>query len=137
VHGRGVFALRALRAGERIFEYRGKLTSWREAARFWHARNDCGHTFLFGLSDGRVIDGGRGGNGARWLNHACAANCETVEVGGRVFIDAICDIGAGEELFIDYALELETDAGDEARDLYVCRCGSGTCRGTMLGGHPS
>lgn len=133
VHGRGVFALCALRAGERIFEYRGKVTTWREASRHCESRPDCGHTFLFGLSDGRVIDGGRGGNGARWLNHACNANCETVEIDGRVFIDAICDIGAGEELFIDYALELETDASDETRLMYVCRCGTGGCRGTMLG----
>jgi uncharacterized protein len=134
IHGRGVFALQALHAGERIFEYRGKLTTWREAARHWESRTDCAHTFLFGLSDGRVIDGGRGGNGARWLNHACAANCETIEIGGRIFIDAACDIGAGEELFIDYALQIEPDTSDEIQLLYACRCGSGGCRGTMLGG---
>lgn len=133
VHGRGVFALRPLRAGERIFEYRGKLTTWREAARHWQSRDDSAHTFLFGLSDGRVIDGGRGGNGARWLNHACDANCETVEIDGRVFIDAACDIRAGEELFIDYALEIEDDADEETRLIYACRCGTRKCRGTMLG----
>jgi uncharacterized protein len=136
IHGRGVFALRALQAGERIFEYRGKVTTWREASRHWQSRGDGAHTFLFGLSDGRVIDGGRGGNGARWLNHACSANCETIEIGGRVFIDTICDIAAGAELFIDYALEVEPDTPVETRLLYACRCGSTGCRGTMLGAGP-
>lgn len=133
VHGKGVFALRALRAGERIFEYKGKVTTWREATR-WNARRDeSGHTFLFGLSDGRVIDGGRGGNGARWLNHACAANCEAIEDDGRVFIEAVRDIAPGEELFIDYALVIEQCEADEAQRQYACRCGSSLCRGTMLG----
>lgn len=100
IHGKGVFALLALSAGERIFEYRGLVTTWREAARYYARREDTGHTFLFGLSNGRVIDGGRGGNGARWLNHACAANCEAVEEAGRVYIEATRLIQPGEELFI-------------------------------------
>ncbi|CAB3802036.1 hypothetical protein LMG28688_05494 [Paraburkholderia caffeinitolerans] len=133
VHGKGVFALLPLRAGERIFEYKGMVTTWREAARWYARRSDSGHTFLFGLSDGRVIDGGRGGNGARWLNHACAANCEAVEGDGRVFIEAIRDIAPGEELFIDYALEIEQQADDDAQRDYACRCGAPLCRGTMLG----
>ncbi len=133
VHGKGVFALCGLRAGERIFEYKGMVTTWREAAR-WNARRDVsGHTFLFGLSDGRVIDGGRGGNGARWLNHACAANCEAVEDSGRVYIETIREIAAGEELFIDYALEIDQQTDDEAQREYACRCGTPCCRGTMLG----
>ncbi|MGF6298199.1 hypothetical protein OKW42_001529 [Paraburkholderia sp. WC7.3d] len=32
VHGRGVFALQAIPAGQRIFEYRGEVTSWRQAS---------------------------------------------------------------------------------------------------------
>lgn len=133
VHGKGVFALLPLRAGERIFEYKGMVTTWREAARWNARRSDSGHTFLFGLSDGRVIDGGRGGNGARWLNHACAANCEAVEGDGRVFIEAVRDIAPGEELFIDYALEIEQQADDDAQRDYACHCGAPVCRGTMLG----
>ncbi|HKT96552.1 MAG TPA: SET domain-containing protein-lysine N-methyltransferase [Paraburkholderia sp.] len=133
VHGKGVFALLALRAGERIFEYKGLVTTWREAARWNARRSDSGHTFLFGLSDGRVIDGGRGGNGARWLNHACAANCEAIEDGARVFIEAIRDIAPGEELFIDYALEIEQQAQSDAQRDYACHCGTPLCRGTMLG----
>lgn len=133
VHGRGVFAVRPLRAGERIFEYLGELTTWQAAVQRYESRGDEAHTFLFGLSDGRVINGGRGGNSARWLNHACAPNCETVEIDGRVFINAARNIRIGEELFIDYALEVNDDATDDERAAYRCRCGVSACRGTMLG----
>lgn len=132
VHGKGVFALRAISTGERIFEYKGLVTSWREAARHYAKREESGHTFLFGLSDGRVIDGGRGGNGSRWLNHACMANCEAAEEDGRVYIDAIRDIAPGEELFIDYSLEIPPEEADEARNDYACHCNTKDCRGTML-----
>lgn len=85
------------------------MTTSREASRHYARRDDEGHTFLFGLSDGRVIDGGRDGNGARWLNHACSANCEAVEEAGHVYIEAIRNIAPGEELFIDYALKLPSE----------------------------
>ena len=89
VHGRGVFAIKPLAAGERVLQYKGEITSWRDAVRR-HRREgvEC-HTSLFGLSDGRVIDGSRGGNSARWLNHACAPNCETIEDARRIFIHAL------------------------------------------------
>ncbi|MCI0148911.1 SET domain-containing protein-lysine N-methyltransferase [Paraburkholderia sediminicola] len=100
VHGKGVFAMRTLAAGERVLEYKGEVTSWRNAVRCHQREGVEGHTFLFGLSDGRVIDGNRGGNSARWLNHACEPNCETIEDEERIFIHTLRPIGAGEELFI-------------------------------------
>lgn len=54
-----------------------------------------------------VIDGGRDGNSARWLNYTCAPNCKAIEMDGRVFINAVRDIQSGEELLIDYALEVD------------------------------
>jgi len=134
VHGRGVFALRALAPGECILEYKGEVIRWRTAIRQDRGRCDPGHTYLFGLSDGRVIDGARGGNSARWLNHACEANCEAIEMGNRVFIHATTSVAAGEELFLDYQLAVDASADEEVRLQYRCRCGSRRCRGTMLGG---
>jgi SET domain-containing protein len=64
VHGKGVFAMRPLAAGERVLEYKGEITAWRDAVRRHRREGVEGHTFLFGLSDGRVIDGSRGGNSA-------------------------------------------------------------------------
>ena len=131
VHGKGLFALRPIAAGERLIEYTGELTTWRRAAA--RQRADAGHTFVFGLSDGRVIDGSRGGNSARFLNHACTPNCEAIESGDRVFIHALADIAPGCELFIDYALVIDGEPTDEIRQQYACRCNSPGCRRTMLG----
>lgn len=132
IHGKGVFALRSLAAGERVLEYRGLVTSWREAADHCSARENEGHTFLFGLSDGRVIDGDRGGNSARWLNHACDANCEAIEKSNRIFTEAIRAIAPGEELLIDYSLELPRSVGRRDAKAYRCHCGAPSCRGTTL-----
>jgi SET domain-containing protein len=134
VHGKGVFALRSLAAGERVLEYKGEVTSWRKAAGRLRRAGAVGHTFVFGLSDGRVIDGSRGGNSARWLNHACAANCEAVEEDGRVFIDALTDIEVGAELFISYGLTVDGPVTDEVRAQYQCHCNAIYCTRTMLSG---
>jgi uncharacterized protein len=132
VHGKGVFALRPLVAGERVLEYKGEVVTWRKAIRRHQRQGVAGHTFLFGLSDDRVIDGSRGGNSARWLNHACVANCVAVEDGGRVFIETVRDIAAGEELFIEYRLAIDGPLDAAARDQYACRCGAAACRRSML-----
>lgn len=134
VHGKGVFALRALEPGERLLEYKGERTSWRAAARRYERNGILGHTFLFGLSDGHVIDGSRGGNSSRWINHACIANCEAVEDGGRVFIETIAAVNPGDELFIDYQLEVDDPVNEDVIVQYSCRCGASTCRRSMLAG---
>jgi uncharacterized protein len=60
VHGRGVFALANLTPGTLLLEYKGLHLSWKEAQRA-HARSspEDGHTFLFGLDDGSVIESGQ------------------------------------------------------------------------------
>jgi uncharacterized protein len=132
VHGKGVFDMRPLSAGERVLEYKGELISWRKAVRRHQREGVAGHTFLFGLSDGRVIDGSRGGNSARWLNHACAPNCETVEDACRIFIHTLRPIEAGEELFIEYLLETDDPPDEDIRAQYACRCATADCRQSML-----
>ena len=133
VHGKGVFALRDIAAGERIIEYRGERISWPEATERADQRGGpINHTFYFSLADGRVIDGGKRGNDARWINHACEPNCEAEQQGSRVFFHALRDIEPGEELFIDYRLFLEGRRTPALKKLYRCCCGSLHCRGTML-----
>jgi uncharacterized protein len=133
VHGRGVFALVPLKAGDKILEYKGKLVSWKKAQqRYERSTAERGHTFFFDLDDGRVIDGGQGGNSARWINHGCEPNAETVQEGDRVFIYALRDIEMGAELFIDYRLCVEGRKTAAIKRLYQCRCGAESCRGTML-----
>lgn len=134
VHGRGVFAEVAIAQGEIILEYAGEVIDWDEALRR-HPRDasDPNHTFYFHLEDGRVIDGGVRGNSARWINHACEPNCESEEQAGRIFIRALRDIAAGEELSFDYRLVIDARHTPKLKKAYACRCGSPKCRGTMLG----
>ncbi|WP_116119991.1 SET domain-containing protein [Paraburkholderia sp. BL6669N2] len=133
IHGRGVFALQAIAAGARILEYRGEVTSWRQAAARHRRSGTPGHTFLFGLADGRVIDGSAGGNSARWLNHSCRPNCEAIEdERGRVFIEAIRSVKPGGELFIAYGLTIDEAKSPEIVADYVCRCGAKKYTDSML-----
>jgi SET domain-containing protein len=133
IHGRGVYATRPIPTGTRVVEYLGERISQKDADARYDAKGpDDGHTFLFVVDDDLCIDAGVGGNEARYINHSCDANCETVIEDGRVFIDAIRDIVPGEELGYDYQLTWEStdDPGELA--LYACRCGAAQCRGTML-----
>lgn len=127
IHGRGVFALQPLEAGVSLGEFRGRRTPWEEVEVDEEA--EAGHTFVFDLGDGTVLDGGHGGNSLRWLNHGCEPSCQAVQDGARIWFETIRPVAAGEELLIDYALQVEPDGSPED---YRCRCGAATCRGTML-----
>ncbi len=133
IHGRGVYAARRIRQGERIIEYRGERITWREADRRPPSDpKDPNHTFFFSLDNGRVIDANVGGNSARWINHSCDPNCETEETDdGRVYIQALRDIRRGEELSYDYCLVVDERLTPTLKRQYECRCGSPRCRGTL------
>jgi SET domain-containing protein len=105
VHGRGVFALRRIRKGTRIIEYLGDRVSHRQAdLRYEHKDISDNHTFLFIVDRSVVIDGGANGNDARFINHSCDPNCESLIEDRRVFIEAIRTIQPGEELTYDYQI---------------------------------
>jgi SET domain-containing protein len=129
VHGLGAFATQPLRRGQEIGVYLGRRYAPGEVAEHdW----DNTLTYVFGLSDGSIIDGGDGGNATRHLNHSCAPNCQAYEVERddgslRVVIEAKRRVRAGAELFIDYALDI---GGDDPAD-FPCHCGAAKCRGTM------
>ena len=101
-------------------EYTGRRLSKEEAAACYQ---DSPITYLFGLGDGSIVIDGH--CMAMFINHSCDANCETSEVRGRVWIKAIKNIPAGEEITYDYCLY---DGGD---DEAICNCGAKNCRGTM------
>lgn len=133
VHGKGVFALQDIPAQVRIIEYLGERISWEEALRRHpHDPSQPNHTFYFHVDDEWVIDGGHQGNSARWINHSCAPNCWAEEDNGRIFIAALHDIYAGEELSFDYGLMLEGRHTAKVKAEYACCCGAADCRGTML-----
>ena len=132
IHGRGVFARRLIRKGTKVIEYTGPIISEKEAnALEVKEENGHSHTMLFQISKNRVINGNEGGD-ARYVNHSCDPNCETIQEGDQVFIVAIRTIRKGEELSYDYHLQVEEDLTDEIRKEFACFCGSPDCRGTQI-----
>ncbi len=123
--------------GTRIFEYLGDRVSHAAADERYedHDEND-NHTFLFIVDKHTVIDAGVGGNDARFINHHCEGNCESVIENRRVFIDAARDIAPGEELGYDYEIGRDKDDPPNVDEIYACRCGSPKCRGSMLEAAP-
>ena len=133
VHGRGVFATRRIKKGERIIEYLGERVSHEEADRRYESKeeNDS-HTFLFIVDSKTVIDAGVDGNDARFFNHSCNPNCESVVEKRRVYIEAIRAIEPGEEMTYDYQIYKEEGDPENIDEVFACRCGFTNCRGTML-----
>jgi uncharacterized protein len=133
VHGYGVFALRRIRKGANIIEYLGERVSHEHAnARYADKDPLDGHTFLFTVDAKTVIDAGINGNEARFVNHSCDPNCQTVDIAKRIFIEAIRTIQSGEELAYDYKIQRDNDDPIDVDITFACHCGAKNCRGSML-----
>jgi hypothetical protein len=120
IHAAGCYTTVPIRKGTRVVEYTGRRISKELADEKYE---DSPTTYLFGIGDGSVVIDGHGT--AMFINHSCDPNCETEEIDGRVWIMAIRDIQADEELTYDYYLY---DGGD---DEAYCNCGSKKCRKSM------
>ena len=133
VHGKGVFAVQPIAEGEVLIEYTGEIIGWQEAQdRHPHDPLQPNHTFYFHVDEDRVIDANFGGNSSRWINHSCDPSCFADEVDGRIFITALRNIAAGEEINYDYGLIIDERYTPKLKAEYACWCGAAQCRGTML-----
>lgn len=132
IHGRGVYARRAIADGTRIVEYSGERITKAEAARREaqrlerQRRGGDGSVYIFILNRRYDLDGRTRGNVARLINHSCAPNCRVETIRGRIWIVARRDIAAGEELTFDYGFSFK-----EWR-LHPCRCGAPRCAGFIV-----
>lgn len=140
IHGNGVFAVALIAKGETVIEYKGRLITHAQADHQYADGADTGHTFLFTLNDKYIVDANVEGNSARWINHACAPNCEALieendnddRRRDRVLIQTLRDIRPGEELTYNYGIVLEVAHTARMKKLWACRCGSLKCTGTLL-----
>jgi SET domain-containing protein len=133
IHGYGVFALRRIRKGTTVIEYLGdRVTHDLANERYKDKDPKDGHTFLFTVDAKTVIDAGVNGNEARFVNHGCHPNCQTVNTGRRIFIEALRTIQPGEELAYDYQIQRDDDDPADVDVIFACHCGAQTCRGSML-----
>lgn len=120
--------MRDIAPGQHICFYEGRRYDL-DADREW----DHTLTYVFGLSDGTVIDGSEGGNDSRHINHSCAPNCAAYEIEQdngslAIVIAPVRFVQHGEELLLDYAL----DIGHADHNDFPCSCMASTCRGTMV-----
>ncbi len=109
--GLGLFAAQDIPKGTRVIEYVGRVVSKEEE---YTSRSK----YLFEVSKKKTIDGKPKWNLAGYINHSCRPNCEVETPRGRVFIDAVKNIKAGEELTYDYGKEYF----DEHIKPFGCRC---------------
>src|ERR1041385_6559266 len=94
IHGIGGFARVEISSGTRVIEYVGEKISKRESLAHCERNNE----YIFALDEEHDLDGNVDGNPARFLNHSCAPNCEARLGDGRIWIVALRDMTAGEEI---------------------------------------
>ncbi|MBL7863685.1 MAG: SET domain-containing protein [Cyclobacteriaceae bacterium] len=108
--GKGLFTKVLIPKGTRIVEYKGEILTWKEVEKMPDERN--GYVFYFNLK--HVIDAWKTTKSvAHFANDAMGIvkvkgirnNADYVTSGKRCFIEAIRDIPARSEIFVDYGRE--------------------------------
>jgi SET domain-containing protein len=118
----GVFARMDVAAGTRVLEYIGERVTKAESLR----RRQGGNFFVFVVTEKFDIDGAVDWNPARFINHSCAPNCEARMEDERIWIIALRDLRAGEELTFNYGYDLQD------YEEHPCCCGTPQCVGYMV-----
>ena len=108
--GKGLFTKVEIKKGEKIVEYKGKVSTWKDVD---HA--DGTNAYIYYVNKNRVIDArtykkalARYANDAKGFNRlkGIVNNSNyVVEKGGRVFIEAVKNIAPGEEIMVEYGKE--------------------------------
>lgn len=133
IHGRGLFAKKAIPQGTYIIEYVGERIGKDEAnERGWAQMDRSKETgdaavYIFTLDDDWDIDGDVPENAARLMNHSCDPNCEAFIEDDAIWIAALRDIEEDEELLFNYGFDLE------CYEDHPCQCGADTCAGFIAG----
>ena len=125
IAGHGLFAAQAIKQGTKIMRYIGEKITTEESDR----RLAAGNVYIFGLNERSALDGDTPKNTARYINHSCDPNCHTEQYGNTIWIVALRDIQAGEELTYNYEYELDDEPAEP------CHCGAPHCCGYILAPH--
>jgi SET domain-containing protein len=120
LHGWGVFAAQRITKNTRIIDYAGEKISHQESLKREERYMKRGRIWCFQINRRWVRDAARGGNIARFINHACRPNCYVHIVGDIIWIRAARNIRKGEELTYDYMTDGEGQI--------ACRCRPGCQR---------
>ena len=122
IHGTGGFALVNISEGTRLVQYLGRRVDKQESLRQCELENP----YIFFINEEYDLDGNVDWNPARLLNHSCSPNAEAQEFDEEIWIIALRDVRAGEEITFNYNYDLQ-----DYRE-YPCRCGSANCVGYII-----
>ena len=123
IHGRGLFARRAIAKGEIVAIKGGHILDRRALAR---VKGRIAASYIQ-IADGFFIGAATAAEVKRnklFINHSCAPN---VGIQGQIIFVAMRNVRAGEELTYDWAMEENIPART------VCRCGAPACRKILTG----
>ena len=123
---KGLYANQNIKKGVRIIEYKGKIISTKKSDTSSKFDNDKA-IYLFNINKRYDLDGDFKFNIARLINHSCDPNCEVFGRGLKVWVYAMRDIKAGEELSYDYGFSFDKDFKN-----YPCKCKSKNCVGYIV-----
>ncbi len=114
IHGKGLFASANIRRGRNIMVISGEVIDENECVR----REDEENNVYIFWNENYYIDTANTEK-IRYINHNCNSNCEVTHRDEfTLFLTALNDIKAGDELTIDYGY-------DEIYDYCKCsRCGN-------------
>ncbi len=123
--GWGIFARADIRKSERLAIFGGKIMLIDEMYQL--PGNMQGYTMQI---EDRFVLGPAGtiSEDTDFFNHSCDPNSGFK---GQIFLVAMRDIRAGEEITFDYAMTVSESVGSDMVFEMVCTCGSPRCRKTI------
>ena len=124
--GRGVFASAPIPVGERVAVFGGDVMDIDEILQMPKSMQ----AYALQIEE-RFVLAARGEQSPEdtdFFNHSCDANCG---FRGTVFLVAMRDIQAGEELTFDYAMVVSRTPGYKVEFSMRCECGVSRCRGAV------
>ena len=107
--GKGLFTKKKIEKGRYITEYTGTISTWKEVN-----HENGSNLYIYYVNRNHVIDASKHTKSvARYANDAKGIqrpkgfrnNAQYVTENGRVFIQALVDINAGEEILVSYGKE--------------------------------
>ena len=97
IHNKGVFAKKDIPKGTYIIEYIGRKISNDEADEISERETEAGVIYLFELDKDTTIDGDVPWNPAKYINHSCEPNADSINDEDHIWIEATKDIKKDEE----------------------------------------
>ncbi len=129
IQGKGLFAVRKIKKGEIVNICGGTIISEAEYGKLEKKYADFLFNYATQIAEGFYLIGGLGPRELEdddFLNHSCDPNCG---IRGQIVVEAMRDIGKGEELTLDYAM-----IDDDPHVSFACACGASCCRKVVSGG---